>query len=711
MTMRGYMRYLLVFGFLFLPAVSLVAAGPLDELLPPPVRQMEKRSLGIGGGEDMPFRRNYYDGRGIMNASFSPDGKFLVTSAGFPGMALWDVASGRSVGTFPLGQGGPREGSALAFTPDGKQMVTATWGSSDGNPVALYDVARRTRVRSLDEDANDVPFMALSVAPNGKTVALAPGFTRRNEALDIAIWDLASGDQIGHIGSLLTAQAPAAPPAFPIGPRGMMMRGGGGIEAGYQALAHSPDGRTLAVLMEGRVALVELATGRPRAEFTWLTNTEVRPMDPRMARFAEFGMPRSGALAFTPDGGALAVGCSDGAIRRFDLRTGQQLAPLPGHVGSVVALCYPPDGKVLHSYGSDGQFCVWRSSALRDWKPKAGPLGESILDSLWDALRSDDPLDLYGCLETLGASPAEVVPFLSKRLVPVVAQDAERIEQLIAEAQKRDYNTRKKAIIELRKIGAPAAPILRRVMDRGGDESLRKLQGELESLTPVVDQTRTTRALAVLERIGTAEARQLLEKLANGAADAELTIQAKAALERVKKVTPSKTELSADALWETLASDDPVAAYRAIRTLSSSAVPPKRLAEQMQEVTSKDTFNDDPQRVAKLLKDLDSDDLDAREQAGKSLRNLGRLAIPALRKALEAKPSAEVAKSLEGLLEEATKGAPPPELLRLGRALEALEMMARPEARQALEVLGKVRNQWLSEAATDSLRRQQGKNQ
>src|SRR5262249_23059272 len=74
-------------------------AGPADDLLPPPVRQVEKRSLG---GMDDNSRRSFYDGRGGIGAAFSPDGKLLVTSAGHQGMALWEVSTGRVLGQ--LGQ-------------------------------------------------------------------------------------------------------------------------------------------------------------------------------------------------------------------------------------------------------------------------------------------------------------------------------------------------------------------------------------------------------------------------------------------------------------------------------------------------------------------------------------------------------------------------------------------------------------------------------
>src|SRR5258708_29058207 len=69
-----------------LAAPNAAPAGPADDLLPPTVRQTEKRSFG---GEDDPIRRYHHDRQGV-GAAFSPDGKLLVAAAGHQGMALWD---------------------------------------------------------------------------------------------------------------------------------------------------------------------------------------------------------------------------------------------------------------------------------------------------------------------------------------------------------------------------------------------------------------------------------------------------------------------------------------------------------------------------------------------------------------------------------------------------------------------------------------------
>src|SRR5262249_15336090 len=159
-------------------------------------------------------------------------------------------------------------------------------------------------------------------------------------------------------------------------------------------------------LLDGRVLLFELATGKLRGELAF-----PMPLKERV----DYRTPPAGALAYSSDGRTVAVGSTDGAVRRFDLRTGRELSPLSGHKGAVVALCWKPDGKIL-SYGEDNQLITWRLRPDREWQPKLGPLTAGALEGLWDVLQSDDPLDVFGSVQTLAANPAQTTPFLRKRL-------------------------------------------------------------------------------------------------------------------------------------------------------------------------------------------------------------------------------------------------------------------------------------------------------
>jgi HEAT repeat protein len=95
----------------------------------------------------------------------------------------------------------------------------------------------------------------------------------------------------------------------------------------------------------------------------------------------------------------------------------------------------------------------------------------------------------------------------------------------------------------------------------------------------------------------------------------------------------------------------------------------------------------DEKRLARLIADLDDDEFATREQATAELEKLGEVALPALRKALAANPSAEVRLRGEQLLRKDDDPVPSGERLRALRAAEALEQAGTKEAREALRHL------------------------
>jgi WD40 repeat protein len=65
------------------------------------------------------------------------------------------------------------------------------------------------------------------------------------------------------------------------------------------------------------------------------------------------------ALAYSPDGSALASAGDDQTIRLWRVQTGEQDTPLRGHTGAVLALAYAPDGRALISGGHDRRTLLW----------------------------------------------------------------------------------------------------------------------------------------------------------------------------------------------------------------------------------------------------------------------------------------------------------------------------------------------------------------
>jgi hypothetical protein len=137
-----------------------------------------------------------------------------------------------------------------------------------------------------------------------------------------------------------------------------------------------------------------------------------------------------------------------------------------------------------------------------------------------------------------------------------------------------------------------------------------------------------------------------------------------------------------DRLWADLAGRDARQAYHAIHVLVAA---PTQAVTYLQghlqpvaEIDAKD--------VQRLLTDLDNERFDKREAAMKELAALGKQVEPALRRVLDGKPSLEVRKRVETLL-AASPTALPVATLRALRAIQILEWIGTPEARQVLQNL------------------------
>jgi hypothetical protein len=108
---------------------------------------------------------------------------------------------------------------------------------------------------------------------------------------------------------------------------------------------------------------------------------------------------------------------------------------------------------------------------------------------------------------------------------------------LLLDLDDRRFAVRQKASAELTRLGEAALPALKLAL--AGDVSLearRRGQRIVDELTtPSGDRLRGLRAVEVLENIGTQQARALLQKLATGAPEARLTLEARASLERIEK--------------------------------------------------------------------------------------------------------------------------------------------------------------------------------
>jgi hypothetical protein len=224
-------------------------------------------------------------------------------------------------------------------------------------------------------------------------------------------------------------------------------------------------------------------------------------------------------------------------MRLWDLAGGQECKCLLGHEGTILSLAFAPDDRRLAASSPDAPVYLWDVAGVTRRTVDRGRLAPARTEALWQELGDDDPGKAYPALIAMATAPAQVVPFLRRNLQPVSPADAGLMRRLLADLDNDEFAVREKASAALEKFGESAVPALREALARQpAAEAARRMKALLKTADNTVLSgalLRAVRAVAVLEQIGTPEAKEVLRTLVAGAAEARLTVEAKAALERL----------------------------------------------------------------------------------------------------------------------------------------------------------------------------------
>ncbi len=425
----------------------------------------------------------------------SPDGTRTVrtfwTPAFFPrsgadGETRLDVCDVRSGAVLHSSLGAKyRMTESLDFTPDGKGVVAV----SQDNSIFAWEIAPLKELVRMTGHQGRPQYRAVSA--DGRVLVTAT-LNSPPEEFPVRAWDLKTGRQLAKLNSGV---------------------GVGGVAA-------SGDGRRLAALAYTNAA------GKPdprhRASVWDVASGKLLATVPQGGD--------GGHVALSPDGRLVAVSASWGReVGVFEVAGGGERFRFR-HDGEVTGLAFAPGGKALAAASKDAPVILW---------DVVGALGEplewsaGIADRAWDDL-ADEPRKAFAAMRRLRAHPAKALPLLRERAKLPAAPGPKALAKLLGDLDADALQTRDQASATLASYGEVIRGALEAELQRDTPPEahirLRRLIKRLDA--PSGDNLRLLRAVEVVEAIGSAEARALLEAWAGGSAGAAVAAEAKAALAR-----------------------------------------------------------------------------------------------------------------------------------------------------------------------------------
>ena len=251
-------------------------------------------------------------GAEVVRVAYAPDGRVVASVDADCQVRIWDTTKGACRAVL---QGPDSPPQLLSFGPDGKSLCLIAGGGRRAAEVRRWDTATGERLPSPKLVADSTRPLAFS-ADGGLYVDIFPDQSK------VEVRDAATGDLRSEFS-------------------------GRGASIG---LLISRDGATVFQLTSNSSIVTYRRLGAVwRAENLFASEADS----------IEFGLHADGErMTATPDGRRLAVSV-DGSVRVFDTKTRRTIAILPPSGDSATWLAFSPDGQALATARKSGEILIY----------------------------------------------------------------------------------------------------------------------------------------------------------------------------------------------------------------------------------------------------------------------------------------------------------------------------------------------------------------
>jgi WD40 repeat protein/serine/threonine protein kinase len=331
----------------------------------------------------------------VESASFSKDGKWVVTANGDHTVAVWDVEKGNELLTLP---GHTARVTSVCFSLVDLRIVT----TSEDQTAKVWQLTTEAdgSVRARDPltlVGHRKYVVSASFSPDGSRIVT--GSWDRTAR----VWDARSGRPLltleGHTDRVESATFSADDPLHPgiriitfsadntvrvwDGETGKQLRTIRGLTDFRASLPSSPDGSQIITACEDQMAKVWDARTGPDAltlsadrdhvytvsfspDGKWIVTASddqtAKVWDARTGALVltlQGHRERVWAASFSPDGLRIITSSRDGTARVWDVATGEELFQLSEHTHGVMAASFSPDGSRIVTGSWDHTARVW----------------------------------------------------------------------------------------------------------------------------------------------------------------------------------------------------------------------------------------------------------------------------------------------------------------------------------------------------------------